>query len=226
MRDLTVTILHILSAASRLGGSPVGRTVLVKQIYLVELLRPSYELYTRAYDFFRYRHGPYSAEIFQRLDHLIFHGLVRVKDFGINGNRVQATYVATESGISASSTMTFNDRGRHLATLCQDVVWSLQCLGVRGYSDIVRLVYSEPAFDEVKTRAIREGLSDTAAVGLPDPQSPEHPSFRIQLLFRAIRRSRDTSLPAPREIVRRYLQYLTVVRSSLDHKLEESRGRS
>ena len=210
MGDRNATILHLLAASVRLGEGPVGRTVLVKQTYLVEMLRPLYELYTSAYKFVRYRYGPYSKDIFRRLDQLVFHGLAEVVEFNIVEGKVKATYASTDSGLRLANKISCEPEGELLASLCNDVIWSLQCLGIRSYRDIIRLVYNEPAYEQVNRQAIQQGIPDSEAVPLPKVHSEQHPSFRLQSVFSAIHAYRKAELPSPREIVRRYLYYLAI----------------
>ena len=54
----TITILNLLAAARKLGEPAIGRTAIVKLAYLAGVLRPSYRLWSSAFDFVRYHSWP------------------------------------------------------------------------------------------------------------------------------------------------------------------------
>jgi hypothetical protein len=170
----------------------------VKLAYLCELLRPTYEFWTDCFDFIRYHYGPYAGDILTRIDFLVFHRLVDVREYTKQVESVHATYEATEMGVKAAAQLADSPKGRRLAALTYDVIWSLQTLGVRSAKDICDVVYSEPYFNQVLDE--REGLA------LLSPQDPRHPSYRLLSVLEGhpvIARAES-----PQFLVRAFLSYL------------------
>jgi hypothetical protein len=121
---------------------------------------------------------------------------------------VHALYKVTEEGRALASRLAAaNPRGVH--KLAEDVVWSLQALGIRSAKDICALVYSEPAFAQTLRDAEVQGIPATDATPLPDALSPQHPSFRVQAVLRALASS-PLRAATPRQLVHRFLVSLSV----------------
>ncbi|HEY3801983.1 MAG TPA: hypothetical protein VGL61_05220 [Kofleriaceae bacterium] len=173
--------------------------------YLCEVLRPAYELWTRSFKFVRYFYGPYSSELLGYLDYLVFHGLVSVRSYARADTGVVALYEASDEGLRASDQLMETDGGQTLRALAEDVVWSLQVLGVRTAKQICDVVYSEPQFESVLRDAEVRGIPSSSAEPLLSSQDPRHPAFRIQAILRS-----QASGVTPRQLVESYLRYLAL----------------
>lgn len=206
------TLLHIVAACRRLGEPPVGRTSLVKMTYLCEVLRPAYELWTQTFEFVRYHYGPYSRELLGYLDYLVFHGLVTVESYSRLDSGVVALYEASDEGMQASDELAQRSDGTTLHALAEDVVWTLQVLGVRTAKQICDVVYSEPQFESVLRDAEVRETPSSFATPLLSSQDPRHPAFRIQALLRG----REAPL-SPRQLVETYLRYIALRTKSPAH---------
>jgi hypothetical protein len=180
----------------------------MKKTYLVELLRPSYRLWTEVYHFDRYRYGPYSDDVFGHIDVLVFHGLVRVDHFAAEEGRTVAAYAVTPRGAEVANRLAGNRDGALLASLAHDVVWALQSLGFRTAQDLCRLVYEEPYFAAVLKEAQARGSPAADRVPLDDVHSAVHPSFRLQAILKQF--EKRVSDGSPRQLVREYLSYLAL----------------
>jgi len=163
MKNRSFVLLSILYANYRLGEPEVRRTMLVKQAFLSELLRPLYRVWTQTFSFVRYLYGPYSDEIFQRLDTLVFSGLVEVVAFEQRGANVEARYCITRSG---SRVMQKFDEFE-LVQLSIDLIWALQSLGVERVGTICKLVYREAEFSKLFAEHKEMAISARARCPLP-----------------------------------------------------------
>ncbi len=208
MTGRRATIMHLLAAAGRLGEPPVGRTLLVKYAYLVEVLRPAYELWQRAFQFVRYYHGPFAREVLSEVEFLVFHGFAKADHFEQSYGRIRATYSVTEEGSALSAELTSVADGGLLYSLCEDLVWNLQCLGVRTAGAICNLVYQEPHFAQVLQRLQKEGTPHAIEVTLADPRRIDHPSNRALSIAAAMRRQWGEGTTSSRKLVAVYLRYL------------------
>jgi len=132
-----VVTLLTFAANDRLGQPEVHRTTLMKQAFLAETIRPLYRQWRRTFAFVRYRYGPYSEEVFQRLDTLIFNGLAEVATFDLLRGRIEARYRITSGGRFILKQVDANE----IAELATDLVWALQTLGIDQAGTISKLVY-------------------------------------------------------------------------------------
>src|SRR5215470_19964616 len=186
-------------------------------VYLCELLRPTYEFWTRSYTFLRYHYGPYNDDIIQRLNWLVFHRLADVKEYGRQRGAVRALYAITDAGERVGDRI--GSESRLLPALTQDVVWALQSLGIRSAKDVCSLVYNEPFFASV-VRDTAGAATATKSTQLLDPALRSHPSFRLQAIFRLL----HTRTPlAPKYLVRDFFSYLatTSVKPSIRQSMPE-----
>lgn len=222
MANQSNTLLQIMAAADQLGTEPLGRTAIVKLVYLSEMLRPTYELWQRSYSYDRHYYGPYSDEIFRRLDFLIFHGLVDVKTFQKKPGRTQATYVITNSGVEMANRFANHPGGGSIRSLAEDLIWGLQTLGIETAGDFCRLVYSEPGFEHTMRQAERRGQQGSDRFSLPDVHAYQHPSFRLQAVIEEFHQDRLGEQTSPRELVRTYLNFL----ATRSHQVEVGRRSS
>jgi DNA-binding PadR family transcriptional regulator len=145
----------------------------VKQAFLAETLRPLYRLWVRTFGFVRYYYGPYSDEIFQRLDTLIFNGLVRVTMMERIGGKIEARYQITDSGHRALEHFPDSE----FVQLAVDLVWALQALGVEQASTICRLVYQEAEFARVFAQHSEQKIPPSAKVPLAAITETDNQTF-------------------------------------------------
>lgn len=205
----TTTIISLLAAASRLGEPPLGRTAIVKLSYLAEILRPSYQLWSRAFDFVRYHYGPYADDILQKVDFLVFHGLVRVSSYNEAPQGPHVTYVITSEGLDTVIKLQQVNQAKIIYSLSEDIVWSLQSIGIKTTAtDLCRLVYNEPAFADISLHAERDDISTSAKIPLPIVHDSDHPSFRIQAVLSGLQSDRREDIDSPRDLVLRFINYL------------------
>lgn len=163
MKNSSVTLLALLDANNRLGQSELHRTMLVKQAFLAETIRPLYNLWRQAFSFVRYQHGPWSEAIFHRLDILIFNGLVDVTFMERRPGRVEARYKITPTG----QKVLFQIDAHEIMELAHDLVWALQTVGVAQSSTICKLVYQEAEFARIFSQHNEKGIGPEAKVPLP-----------------------------------------------------------
>jgi DNA-binding PadR family transcriptional regulator len=142
MKNRSVTLLALLAANHEMGQQSVHRTMLVKQLFLVEIIRPVYDLWIQTFGFIRYHYGPYSDDIFNRLDVLIFHNLVKVNRAERRPGRYGAQYEITENGQRLLKEI----HAPQIKELTMDLVWALQAIGVEKSGTICKLVYQESEF--------------------------------------------------------------------------------
>lgn len=206
MKAKAIALLSLLGAAG-LDSPGVSRTVLVKQAFLYETVRPLYSQWIRTFRFIRYLYGPYDSEIFQLLDALIFNGLVEVISEKRRGGRTEAQYRITEAGLNFLRNPVYQ-KHREFGS---DLVWALQTLGVDNASAICRLVYREAEFARIFATHELEGVSATAKVPLPVITSANNATFlALSLLIQLDKGeiSKDVTKLHPREILRVFLKYL------------------
>lgn len=206
MKSRSFVLLALLAASDRLGEPPIHRTTLVKQAFLAETIRPLYRLWLRTFGFVRYHYGPYSEEIFQRLDTLIFNGLVRVTMMQRTAGRVEARYQITAAGHRALEHFAESD----VVQLAVDLVWALQALGVEQASTICRLVYQEAEFARIFAQHSQRGIGPETKVPLPAITEAENETFVTLAILQELqispsgRTGTSPQLP-PRELVRLFL---------------------
>lgn len=164
MKHRSVTLLALLDANDRLGQPEVYRTVLMKQAFLAETIRPLYRLWRQTFAFVRYFYGPYSEDVFQRLDILIFHGLAEVTSFGRSRGRLEARYRITSLGRATLGKISAGQ----ISELATDLVWALQTLGVDQAGTIAKLVYQEPEFARIFAEHKEAGVQAVTRVPLPN----------------------------------------------------------
>jgi DNA-binding PadR family transcriptional regulator len=206
VKNRSFILLALLAANDRLGEPPVHRTTLVKQAFLAETIRPLYRLWVRTFGFVRYYYGPYSDEIFQRLDTLIFNGLVRVTTMERIGGKIEARYQITGSGHRALDYF----RESEFAQLAVDLVWALQALGVEQASTICKLVYREAEFARVFAEHAEQKIPPSAKVPLPAITVTDNQTFVALAILQELQswpsEKTDTESQLPsRELVRLFL---------------------
>ena len=148
MKNRSLTLLALLAANDRLGQTAVHRTTLVKQAFLAETIRPLYRIWLQTFQFVRYYYGPYSDDVFYRLDTLIFNGLVVVITGERRAGQFEARYKISEAGHNLLNLIDAPD----IIELATDLIWALQALGVEKASTICKLVYQEAEFDRIFTQ--------------------------------------------------------------------------
>lgn len=201
-------LLLLLDADARLGGQGVDRTTIVKRLFLAEQLRPQYEIWSGSYNFIRYQFGPYSREIFDDLEFLVFHGFVGIRDFRDEGSKVSAVYEITKGGKDVVASLLANEPqiSRHV-NLFSDLTYCLQELGIRTAKQICAIAYQEPEFKEHLEEETREG-KQMLVRRLPSLTSSKNRSFVFQTVVRNLLSEKLKAANIPRSCVRLYLRYL------------------
>ena len=206
MKNRSLLLLALLAANDRLGERPVHRTALVKQAFLAETIRPLYRLWLQTFGFVRYYYGPYTDEIFQRLDTLIFNGLVRVTMMQRIRGRVEARYQITSSGHRALG----HFRESEIVHLAGDLIWALQTLGIEQATTLCSLVYQEAEFARVFAQHSQQGIGPETRVPLPVITEANNETFVALAIFQELqvppsdRATTEPQLPL-REVVRLFL---------------------
>lgn len=210
MKDRSFTLLALLSANDRLAGQAVYRTVIVKQVFLAETIRPIYKIWCQMFRFYRYNHGPFSDDIFERMDTLIFSGLVEVESYRRQSGRTEARYRITPSGHQILEEV----GNAEITSLAYDLVWALQSLGVEQAGTICKLVYQESEFARIFENHNKHGIGPETKVGLPSITKSNNESFTTLAVLQEFHRSNSSGfLPAslpPRELVRMFLLSLAM----------------
>lgn len=213
MKNRSVTLLALLAANDHLGQSEIHRTMLVKQAFLAETIRPLYRLWRQIFSFVRYNYGPYSEDVFYRLDTLIFSGLVEVTAMERHRGRVEARYKITPAGHIVLGQI----GGAEIVELSHDLVWALQTLGVEQSTTICKLVYQEAGFARIFAQHAHVGIGPETRVPLPTVTAADNETFVTlatlqelrQRQFRGGKNRDDFSLPT-REVVRVFLRSLAM----------------
>jgi len=209
MKDRSITLLALLSANDRLGQPAVHRTTLVKQAFLAETIRPLYRIWLRMFNFFRYNHGPYSDDIFERIDTLVFSGLVEVESYHRRGGRTEARYKITAAGHRLLDEIGPDE----ITSLATDLIWGLQSIGVEQAGSICKLVYQEAEFARIFARHSEQGIGPETKVPLPSVTAANNETFVTLASLQELQNHReaDGHEPLPsREIVRMFLLSLAL----------------
>ncbi|MBX3738189.1 MAG: PadR family transcriptional regulator [Candidatus Didemnitutus sp.] len=205
MKNRTLLVLALMAANDRWGQPAVLRTVLVKQAFLAETIRPLYGVWLRTFGFVRYHYGPWSAEIFKRLDTLICNGLVEVIKAEQRGGKMEAHYRITHAGHRVLAQFADSD----LVPLATDLVWALQTLGVEQATTICKLVYEEAEFARLFAEHQAAGIGAETQVPLPAVTAANNETFTTLAILQALmRRGKDLPALAPRDVVRIFLKSL------------------
>ncbi len=206
MKNRSVTVLALLAANDRFGQCAVHRTVLVKQAFLAETLHPLYEQWYRTFSFVRYKYGPYDRDIFQRLDTLIFNGLVEVVSAERRGTFLEARYRITAAGHDVLKRI----EAVSITSLANDLIWALQTLGVDQATGICKLVYQEADFIKIFTDELKRGVSADVKTPLPSVMAADSETFALLATLRSVSELYDRSKFSfgHREVVRLFLRSL------------------
>jgi hypothetical protein len=209
MKNRSLTLLALLSANDRLGQPAVHRTTLVKQAFLAETIRPLYRIWLQTFGFVRYYYGPYSEDIFDRLDTLIFSGLVEVTSAERRRGKLEARYKITDAGHQMLKLLGPSD----IIALAADLVWALQTLGVEQAGTICKLVYQEAEFARIFAQHNQEGIGPETKVPLMSVTAANNETFITLATLQGLQRRPGTDAAvteplASREIVRLFLQSL------------------
>ncbi|QJE94785.1 hypothetical protein [Luteolibacter luteus] len=208
MSDQSLVLLAILDSNRRLGNGAVNRTTLVKQVFLAEILRPLYRIWEQHFNFFKYNHGPYSDEIFTKLDTLMFNGLVTAERFRKSRSRIEGRYTITVNGIKL---LEKTDQPQILS-LSRDLIWALQTLGIEQSNSICKLVYEESEFAQVLADHARRGIPSNIKGNLPAITKEGNETFIALSILKQLQKSvslTDVSLSL-RETTRLFLTALAL----------------
>jgi len=205
MKNRALIVLALLGANDRWNQPEVFRTVLVKQAFLAETLRPLYRVWSQSYAFYRYHYGPYDDKIFEHLDALICNGLAQVVRSERHGGREEARYRITDSGRKLLAAFENNE----LVPLANDLVWSLQAVGVERAKTICNLVYQEAEFARLLAAHLLKDIDASSKVRLPRVTDDGNETFVTLSVLQALARPFEGpgAMP-PREIMRLYLKML------------------
>lgn len=173
MKNRSVTVLALLAANDHFRQPEVHRTMLVKQAYLAETIRPLYRLWRQTFSFVRYQYGPWSEDIFHRLDMLIFSGLVEVTFMKRRQGRVEARYKITPAGHTILGQIDASE----IVELSHDLVWALQTLGVNQTNSICKLVYQEAEFARIIAQHNEKGIGPNAKIPLQTVTTANNETF-------------------------------------------------
>lgn len=210
MKDRSVTLLALLSANDKFGQAAVHRTTLVKQAFLTETIRPLYRIWLQIFSFYRYNHGPYSDDIFERLDTLIFNGLVEVDSYKRQGGRTEARYKITEAGHKLLTAIAAPE----IRSLTEDLIWALQAIGVEQASSICKLVYQEAEFARIFAEHTEQRIGPESKVPLPSIIAANNETYitltSLLELHRHVQSSHGYDPLPSREIVRTFLLSLAL----------------
>lgn len=213
MRNRTLLLLSLMAANDRWGHPAVLRTVLVKQAFLAETIRPLYRVWLRTFGFVRYHYGPWSADIFKRLDTLICNGLVEVIKAEHRGGQREAHYCITSAGHRILEQFSESE----LLPLASDLVWALQTLGVEQATTICKLVYEEAEFARLFAAHQAAGIGAETQVALPAVTAANNDTFTtLAILQSLVRPGKDLPSLAPRDVVRVFLKSLAAQLPSAD----------
>lgn len=206
MNNRCLVLLALLGANRRFGQPPVPRTVLVKQTFLTETLRPLYHYWYRTFSFERYYHGPFTGDIFHRLEVLICNGLVQVDSSSWSRGRHFATYSITDRGAILLQAFAETE----IVHLADDIVWGLQAIGVEQAGAICKLVYQEAEFARMLEAHNAQGIAAGDRIPLPAVTSSANATLEVLLVIRHLSRRISDNAPelSAREMVRSYLQIL------------------
>jgi DNA-binding PadR family transcriptional regulator len=206
MKSRSTLLLALLSANEQLGTDNISRVVLVKQVFLAENIRPLYMLWNQMFSFVRYRYGPYTDDIFYRLDTLLFNGLVEITTGRVHGGRQFARYRITASGKRILQGLEADE----IKQLSLDIVWSLQTLGIVNAKTICKLVYREAEFARIFADHARDQIRAETRVPLPSITTAGNQSFiTLAVLLEIQKTFAERQLKfTPRDAVRTYLETL------------------
>lgn len=207
MRNRTLLLLALMAANDRWDHPAVLRTVLVKQAFLAETIRPLYRVWLRTFSFVRYHYGPWSADIFKRLDTLICNGLVEVIKAEHRGGQLEAHYRITPAGHRILEQFADSE----LLPLASDLVWALQTLGVEQATTVCKLVYEEAEFARLFAEHRAAGIGAESQVPLPTVTNANNETFTtLAVLHALVRPGEDLPALASRDVVRIFLKSLAL----------------
>ena len=138
--------LFVLAAADELGWGPLDRIQVQKVTYLAEVLAPARNLVLEFLSFFPYRHGPYTYELQDTLDHLVGLGLAEITGY----QRSQDGSIRSKQRISSEG-RAVQQQLIQLRRNAEKHDWILavcQLVDLTGLDSLVGLVYQEPTFRE------------------------------------------------------------------------------
>jgi hypothetical protein len=206
MRNRTFTLLAVLAANDRWNQPDVLRTVLMKQVFLADTLRSLYRIWLQTFSFVRYHYGPWSADVFKRLDTLICNGLAEVVEYKRRADRVEARYRITPAGHRILQHFSNSE----LINLASDLVWALQTIGVEQATSICKLAYEEAEFARIFAQHQQAGIGPEAQVPLPAVTTANNETFATLAVLQGLARlsTQNDATLSTREIVRIFLKSL------------------
>ena len=137
-------------------GQWLGKVQLQKFIYLLDVLRPLYEIMPPLDGHLTYKYGPYDVKIQSAADVLAFRGFLKYHQVTINPqNHVAITYLLTSDGEKLVSRFTAERAFSSSWEICTRIGFWLNKL---GWKRIVDLVYSEPTFVSIRQKGFGQRI--------------------------------------------------------------------
>ena len=164
-------ILYVLEAIHKSTNNPISKLGMQKLLYLSASLAPLKEVILSIIKFLSYKRGPYSKEIQNTLDHLVAYNLVKITEFKVFSEKsASALYIITEDGINVVNTLTKYNKEEELNWWIDIIVKISNIYAIEldigdtkeftGIEKIVKLVYQDPTFKNVKDNQVNSELID------------------------------------------------------------------
>lgn len=134
----------------------LGKVQLQKFVYLLDVLRPLYEIMPPLDGHITYKYGPYDVKIQNAADVLAFRGFLKYHQIKINSqNHIALTYFLTSDG-ERLVTKFYSNRVFYSS-------WEISTkigfwLNKLGWGRIIALVYSEPTFVSVRQKGFGQRI--------------------------------------------------------------------
>lgn len=150
-----VDICFAVKIASNYGQS-LGKVQLQKFIYLLDVLKPVYEIMPPLDGHLTYKYGPYDVKIQNAADVLAFRGFLKFHQIKRNSqNQVALTYNMTPAGESWVKKLNSNRDFLSNWDLALKIGYWLNKL---GWGRIIDLVYSEPTFVSIRQKGFGQRI--------------------------------------------------------------------
>jgi len=164
-------ILYVLKSVKNSTDLSISKLGMQKILYLSASLAPIKEIILSILKFLSYKRGPYSKDIQNTLDHLVAYNLVKISEFKIyNEKSASALYKITDDGIKVvNELIKYNkeeeinwwiDTIVRISVLYTDELDMESTKEFSGIEKIVKLVYQDPTFKNVKMNQTGSELID------------------------------------------------------------------
>lgn len=164
-------ILYVLKSVQNNTNSPISKLGMQKLLYLSASLAPIKEVVLSIIKFLSYKRGPYSKEIQNTLDHLVAYNLVEITEFKIYSEKsASALYKITNDGIKVADMLIKYNKEEEVNWWIDIIVRISNLYAIEidmestkefsGIEKIVKLVYQDPTFKNVKENQVGSELID------------------------------------------------------------------